>query len=227
MKKLIKVLVWLVAILVIIGGFLSLNVKGKPRDLGVRYAEKDYQNVIKKSQLTKDKAPQSGSVKDYKYVWSGKVNVGTTYTQEEITAWLNENRPSYFAFKNVQVKINNDGTIEAGANVDFKALSNYALTEDEKKYVPSFIPDSAPVYAKGVIYVQNNQVHIEPQSVVVGFIPVPSNLLKRENISYVENKIESLIPTIPNLYIETLKVENGKLIYKGTGPKSLTRIKNP
>jgi hypothetical protein len=223
-----KVKVWLIVVLILVAliGFVVYSFTAKARDLGVRYTEKDLQSMLKKAKMDFGKPPTSGSRSDYTYKWTGKVRANAVYTQEEITAWLNLDMPSYVPYKNVQIKLNKDGTIEASANINFKALEYY-LTPEERKYIPSFIPASAPVYGKLTGYVENNVVHLKPESVVIGVVPVPKNLLTESNVSYVERKIESLLSQIPNLYIETLKVQDGKIIYKGTEPAKLERIKNP
>ncbi|MGB9694641.1 MAG: hypothetical protein ACP5SB_01495 [Caldisericaceae bacterium] len=229
MKRSGKAVVWIVvvAVLFLIAGFVVFSFTGKAKDLGVRYTSKDFQNVSKKAGVIKDAIPVSGKRSDYTYNWSGKVNVNAVYSQEELTAWFDSNRPSYSPFKNVQIKINNDGTVEASANVDFKSIADYYLTPEERKYVPSFIPSAAPMYAKGTLSVTNNVVHLNPEKITIGLVPVPSNLLTPTNVSYLETKIESLIAETPNLYVETLKVQDGKIVYKGTGPKTLTRVKKP
>ena len=61
--------------------------------------------LIKKLNYIKDAAPTSGIEDDYTYVYGALTNVDVEFTSEELTAFFNENRPSYYALKNVQIKI--------------------------------------------------------------------------------------------------------------------------
>lgn len=221
-----RLLIFLI-IIVGIGYFVYNLYSGKPKDLGVRYTYDNYKTTLAKAKIKYGDNPTTGKYTDYIYKYSGKVQINTTYGQEEISAWFNYDKPSYYPIKNVQIKINQDGTMEASGNVNFVSAADFILTEEEKKYIPSFVPKEAPVYVKGTVFVKNNDVHLNPEKIVIGAISVPSKYLTKDNISYLESKIENLMRAVPNLYVEELYVKDGKVVYKGTGPTSLTIVKKP
>ena len=125
----------------------------KPNDLGIKSSGEAYTRAMNKLGVTKDKSPTSGTADSYTITYGAPHAVTTGLTSEEITSFLSENRPPYYAVKNVQVRINNDGTIEAAGNLDTNYVFNEMLNgqytkQDAQKELPmlGLIPSSVNVY---------------------------------------------------------------------------------
>lgn len=208
----------------------------KPYDLDVKSSKKDYESTMEKLQLTKDDAPRKGTLKDYKYIYGEPHAVDTSLNSKEITSFFNENRPEYYALKNVQVRINKDDTIEASAKLDVNYLFDNILDgnydrEDVKKALPmlDMLPEQVNIYLKFEGALSDNQLEsIDLQKVSVMGIPIPDKMINSsEAQSLIETTINSLMQKITaksGTYYEELRVEDGEIIFKGEVPSSITRI---
>ncbi len=203
----------LLVIILIIGytGFFpavsDLMGTNKPMDLGVSYSKQDYFNALSKAGFSLDNSAGLGP--DTRIVYEGEKNIDAEFTQEEVSAILSYDHADEFPVRDVQVKINNDGTMEASALVkldDYKGISlNNAV------YVKGKLELSAP-----------NHVSIkEVDKLVVGRVPVPAN---DEIIRKVEQGVNDKLNSIPGLYITSVEIEEGKGRIKGTIPASAKRI---
>ena len=212
-----------------------------PKDLGVRYTPADYASVVKKIGMQKDKAPTTGDIGDYKYVYSGSKNLDAMFTQEELTAWLNEGRPSYFALKNTQIRINKDNTVEVSGKVNFDTVK-YIIAKNipnvDWKKVPIPIPSKANVYVKsndpGAIVSaavssadEGKTPYIPGGSIIsanIGLIPVPISVLSNNNLSIIISTIKTIIEKdLPGVRIDKLEVLDGKIHFVGQIPEKMER----
>ncbi len=220
----------IILVLVLILGYLGL-VPGlswilganKPRDLGVKWTEEDAKSMSAK--MGRERATFSDDAPETSIRFEGSHKVDTLLTQEEITANM-ETRPyKYNPVKNFQGRINDDGSVEISGNLVTRNLRDYGkaakVPEDEAEMILdkiSFISDPA-FYAKGTFSVTDNQVDLDIDQATVGRIPVPVGMVPMDTV---ERFAEERIQNIPGLYIESYKVEDEKVRFKGTYPdKSL------
>ncbi|MDD3187078.1 MAG: hypothetical protein PHD02_01230 [Bacilli bacterium] len=205
------------------------------RSLGIKYSEADYVSILNKLNYIKDAVPTGESIDDYTYVYGATSKVNVEFTSEEITAFFNEDRPRYYAVKNVQIRINNDNTVEAVAsvNVDYflrELLNGEVTRSDIEKEIPALglVPDNLNLYIKFSGSVINNKVTASIDSATVQGIPVSSDYINSdEAISTVADGLNNMMATYnekTGSSFDSIKVEEGKVVFVGSVPTSLTRI---
>lgn len=207
----------------------------KPNDLGIKTSDQAYESAVQKLGYTKDKAPSIGAAQDYKYTYGSPKAADISLTSEEITSFLNVNRPPYYAIKNVQVRINPDNTVEAAASLDVPYVFNYILDgkynkDDAKKALPmlGLLPDKINVYSKFSGGVRNNRIEkMSIDKVSIMGIPIPGTLVNTTGAtSFVKSSIDNYIgkeTSKQNSRYDLLEVNNGNLVFKGQIPSSISR----
>lgn len=205
-----------------------------PKSLGVNYTQKDYKSMMSKLNYIKDAVPTGDSREEYNYVYGEVVPIEVEFTSEEITAFINENRPDYYAVKNVQVRINSDGSIEAtgSANVDYflnEILGGKYSREQIKKEIPAIglLPNNVNLYLSVGGNITDNKSNLNINSVAVQGITIPSNYVKsNEALNTVTEGLDNVISkynTNSGATFEKLAVQDQKIVFKGKVPKSLER----
>ncbi len=237
-KKHGGLIAFLIVIIVLLLGFVAVTflVPGLvlPVNLGVKSTQAGYLSAMSKFGYQKDEAPQTGKAEDYKYVYSGLHSADTALTSEELTSFSNENRSSYHAIKNVQILINEDGTIEVSGKLDTayvfeKVLNGDYTMEDAKRALPmlGLIPASVNLYGKIAGSVVNNHIEgLRVEKISVMGITIPNDLID-SNEYFIVDTLDGFIERTcekSGANVELMTVENGKLIVKGVLPSSLERI---
>jgi len=234
LKKLI-IFVAVIAIIVVGLGFALPGLLWT-RNLGVSYSQADYDSAVSKLKYIKDSAPTTGEESEYAYSYGAPVDVNTSFTSAEITAFFNINRPSYYAVKNVEVKINQDGSIEASGSVNV----DYVLTEilggkftrsDIVKKIPALgiLPSNVNIYLDFSGSVKDNIASISPSTVTVQGIPIPDNIVKSsDSIKALTDGLNSFIAKNnekTGSTVNDISAKNGEIVIDGKFPTSLTRTK--
>lgn len=246
MKKVLLALLLILILIPVILYFL-LNAS-KPRDLGIRYSEADRKSGRQKSQIkyekTQEKLPEAQAWQTF-----GKRDIDETFTQEEITAIMNNKIGAYFPYQNVQLKFNADGSGEISGALIKSRLPLYGATfaapQPAVEFAMKFLPENPVFYLKGRASLVNNEVAIfEPQAFEIGRIPMPLGVFlsaapklfpevyamdlgeMTSQLSKLENKraliisfINSRLSMIEGFYAEDAHFEEGKLVYQGTLPE--------
>jgi len=221
MKKLLLGLIFSAAIFAAAGWYLL-----KPKNLGANYSQKDLQQFTQKSGVTTSALPANAPA-GKTIIFSGSHPVDQSFSGPELTAALNNrhNDYAYFPFRNVQIRINSDGSVEGSGTINYQDAVNYLLTlgvsqkditEGAAKYK---IPNAnLPVYLKASGAIINNDSQVSLAAVTIANIPVPENLIK-EFQPAVNGLIESVIKSRqPSYHIEKLEVVNSQIHFKGTAP---------
>jgi len=246
--------VWLIILAIIILGVVSLFAimgyipglstlfgTNKPRDLGITYTKADFTSAHNKSAVTyatlPPDTPASASI-----TFSDSHAVETSWNSAEMTALLN-NRPwKYWPISNVQMKINNDGTVEMSGIIDSEKLEGYAAAIGVPTTVAdrtSLLPTSAAFYIKGTSSLNNNRVStFDITSAELGRMPISTNLLLSYNtirhayaddisneLSKYSGKkaaivdfINQKLDWISGFFAKSASFSNGKLQFDGTLP---------
>lgn len=204
------------------------------KSLGIKYTQKDYNSIMNKLNYTKDDAPTEDSKDLYNYVYGPATNVDTQFTSEELTAFFNENRPSYYPLKNVQIKINKDDTIEISAlvNIDYflnNVIGGKYTKEAIENKIPAFgiLPANVNIYVKFTGSVTKNISNVNVYSATVQGVAIPDKYYASASIgSTLSSSINDFIlksnaETGSNY--ENISVENGVLNFNGSVPSSLKR----
>lgn len=215
------------------GVYFFLPGLSKPVDLGVRSTREAYESAMKKLDITKDKSPASGTAEDYTITYGSPQEVDTTLSSEELTSFFNENRPPYYAVQNVQVRVNDDGSIEASATLDTSYVFNQMLggqysKQDAQSALPmlGLIPDKVNIYFKAAGGVDDNQVTgLSVDSVSVMGITIPSALID-DNMSFITSALDTYISSECSrvgAYIDSVEANNGNIDFLGSLPSSVER----
>lgn len=149
----------------------------KPRDLGIRFTEKDRVEGHAKSGIEYGTLPAKTSDK-LSIQRIGKHDVDTSWTSEQASALMN-NRPwKYWPYKNVQVKFNADGSAEISGGLNKAVVPSYAATIGIPKVAIEFamklLPPTPVFYLKMKASLKDNKVDVfEPQAFQLNRIPLP------------------------------------------------------
>ena len=181
-----------------VSGLMGTN---RPRDLGVRYTDADYESGLQKIPGHSVTNPEYMCV-TCDYVSEGSVPADATFTQEEFTAQVNTLNAEKGPVSDAQVRFNEDGTLETSAAV---ADSRF----------------SGPVYAKGRIADYSpRSVRVEVEDAEVGRIGMDD--ARRTEVSNLVNRfIGDFFTKNPGLSVEELGVESGGVKFKGTFPETM------
>ena len=231
MKKLFIVLVLLVLCGVGLLGMLGLvpglsSILGAgPKDLGIRYDENDSKAARVKSGGTEIIALPPGTSASEDFRLEGKKDARFTMDSKELTAHSN-NRPwKNYPVKNLQIKIHEDGSVEASAILLVSKAMPYAMAlgyseqqirDAMKQY--SLPPFEVPIYVMGKGLVVNDSVTVDAKTVKIGAIPLPGDIVTRAN-NEAESVLNDLIGKHSSAFhAEEVSFVGGKMTFVGQVP---------
>jgi hypothetical protein len=220
-------------VLLIIFGVIALAVIGAivvftmPKDLGVKYTKADLDSVnnkleIKYSSLAASNDPVS-SIKI-----SGKQPIDQQITESEMTALLNQPEKQWknYPVKNVQMKINADGSVEMTGKIIAGRFEAYSKATNMPDKYTSLVEDKAglvPVnpsfYYKGNYAVKNNKLEGEISELKVGPLTVPKDWTEN-NKDFINDFVADRLNSA-GMQVESATFTDGKLDIKGTIPESI------
>lgn len=228
MKKFLFIILILITLLAAAGWYLL-----QPKTLGVSYTQKDLEQAKQKVGVAFAPLPADQAATKTIIV-SGAHPVDQNFTSAELTAAANNrhNDYAYFPFRNVQIRVNQDGSVEGSGTINYQDAVNYlttlgvsadAIAEGTAKYK---IPNTnLPVYLKASGAITNNDSQINFAAASIANIAVPENLIK-EFQPAVNSLIESVIKSRqPSYNIAKLEVINGQVHFLGTAPDTEMALK--
>ena len=197
---------------------VELDVKETPDEMYNYYDEIGYVNNLKGDE------PKSGEL-----VFEGGIEIEHTFTQSEINSWIAawEGEWADLPFKNSQIRINSDGTVEASSLITVSTAESFAktlgYTDEEiskaKNYI-KFMPELLPLYAKGTAAITENNTMVEIQDFKIAGYTVPSTLY-----SGLSSILESLTERTRKLSdytdVASAIVTSEGVSFKGTVPASV------
>jgi len=224
--------------LLAVGGYLGfvpyvnkLFGSDKPRDLGIRFAPGDSLKAQEKIGIKLVALPKDTPVTE-SFKLKGKKPASYSMTSEELTAASN-NRPwVYYPLSAVQVKINQDSSVEVSGMLDTVKLINYAeaigfdLTKPREymnQYRLNF--QKLPFYLKGIGSVHDNKVALDLQSAEIGRFAIPIEVVGQAETPVV-SFIETFISKTPSFYAKRLEINSGKFIFEGSLPEEEATVNN-
>ena len=231
MKKLFVVLGVVVLLLVFglsllgIVPILSTVLGAGPKDLGIRFTQDDSSAARQISggteiiSLSKD----TGASEDFRL--EGKKNARFTMDSKELTAHSN-NRPwKNYPVKNLQIKIHEDGSIEASATLIISKAIPYAMglgysekqiKDAMQKY--SIPPFEVPFYVFGKGSVKNDSVSVNAGTVKIGAVTVPTGIVAQAN-KEAESVLNDVIrKNSQAFHAEEVSFDKGKMTFVGQVP---------
>jgi hypothetical protein len=173
----------------------------KPKDLGVRYTEADYQSGLAKM--------AGHSVKNAEYLCitcdytsKGSVPADGTFTQAEFTAQLNKMNSKKGPLKDIQVKFNADGSIETSGKITDPRLTT-------------------TVYVKGKIAsFSGKNVSLSIDKIEASQIALTGDQADQVE-GIVNGAVSDFFAKNPGLSVESLSIGDGTIKFKGTFPEEI------
>ena len=209
----------------------------KPRDLGIKYTQTDYDLAMQKNKVgisVINFAPSAQA----SLIWQGTNQVSNSWRAQEVMATINKNSSDwkFFPIKDVQLKINSDGSVEASGILSVDKLKGYAeatkISQGDINSISKILDDykiprnPVPFYIKGSLSVKNNNVNVEVPKLEIGRLPIPQSLYESAKSSFEGFAKQQLDGGgYGNLYIKSLDFNNGKMNFDGTLPAAVTVAK--
>jgi hypothetical protein len=224
-----------VLILILGGGYLLLK-NGKQRisqlafkqiDLGIDESSDiiyEYYEEIEFENGLAGEEPKSGEL-----VFEGGIEVDKTFTQEEINSWFSAWEESWTGtpFQNLQVKLHEDGSIEASSLISIQEAESIGKTlgyTDEQiesaKKVLKFVPDPLPMYGKGNVSITDNVVDIDFSTLKVANFSLPGEL-PQQVTSVIGDMVEQARYMSDDTDIQSAIVTSEGVKVSGTVPASV------
>lgn len=219
-----KFLIILGVILILAGSVIFYLLQ--PKTLGISYTAQDLESFKTKIKVAYEPLPADTPLRQTLVV-TGSHPVDEAFSSEELTA-IADNRHrayAYFPFQKVQIRINNNGSVEGSAMVNYQDAVNYLLSlgvssSDIEKGAKKFkVPKiNLPIYLKVAGKVENNVSNITVENAKIANIPVPGDLINQYGPG-LNDLVESVLKNRqPSYNIEKLEVAGGKVHFKGTSP---------
>lgn len=204
--------------------YLSNFIGPKPKDLEIKFTQKDFDNGFKKSGVKLDAINKKVDVKD-SLVLIGSHEVKDSFSSEEITAAAQKRKWVHWPFDQVQVRFNKDGSAEASGLIKINKLFSYlstlgVSTNDLQKAINKFkIPmTNLPFYIKATGSVKDNNVDCKILQFNLGRIPVPMNYITKYSPAANWFLEKNLLGNRPSYDIKSLTINNGQLLFDGKLP---------
>ena len=240
MKNFLKSLVitiFLLVVLIIGGlgylGFIPFVSKllgtSNPRDLGIKYSRADYDSYMVKSQAKIQMVSELPSAAPG-IIYSGSVEQQQSFTDEEITARINDSTWEYFPFKVMQMKFNTDGSLEFSALLQSGRIQgfissigglDYSSAElDKGMEILTSMGVNPAFYAKVTPVAEDNDWTVSAQSIELGRLPIPLDVVRAdESLTKLTNYVAGLIP---NLNVRSFSIEKGQMNLDATVPNEVS-----
>lgn len=183
-KILLGIILLVVIAAVLVLGFLgfipgvsALFGANKPRDLGVKYTEADLQEIRTKTQVKYLVLPDTQEPISTRQ-FSGSRAVTGDFSSAQLTATLNNQPWKLWPYKNVQLKLNGDGSGEISGVLVKNRVPAYAVSigvpQKASEMAMKFLPGDTVFYVKMKAALADNKVSLfEPERLEIGRLPVP------------------------------------------------------
>lgn len=237
--------------IVIIVGLVAggaLYLLGSPKNVDVKWTDKDFDSGLKKAKLSIQNMEAINALNlikgDFKTKGSNKVNA--IITSKEMSALVTKANQNSGPITDVKIRFLNNNELEHTYRISESAIEfiknkiilnrmavfrpyGSALAINSSSSLSDFLigyitnaANNKPVYSKGVLQrTSPNSIHIKIQTIKVGQVPLPEDIVKQVEM-YTESIVNNIISKENGFSIEELRIENGQLYYKGTLPAEIT-----
>ncbi len=202
----------------------------KPRDLGVRYTEKDMTTYLQKTGVVlKDfaTAPVNPENPSKKVVFADPVSVvGQRVTQEEATALANSANWAWMPLKNIQIRLSNN-TAEVSGNINTAHMEEFVrfiggvgYGEGDVHKAVSWgrkFAASAPIYAKLSLSIDNNRVSSSLQEIQIGRFNVAKDIANK----VIGTGLTNVVNNAANFDVVSGRLSPGFSTFTGTYPTTV------
>lgn len=251
-----KLFVALLVIVLIAGGLYGAAsiILGNGKGVDISFKDSDYTAALTKSKVNIANIEDINlmNIGNKAYTTKGTVKIEDSFTNAEMSALIDKANQNGGPIKNFRVKFlgNNQGEISfklTSTAVDFIKNNNLikntavivsfiappqysfaaiTVTDFVVKYL-SGIVNNKPIYAKGKLErTSANSLSLNIESISVGQVTLSADIVKRVQ-SATEDFVNTIISKENGFSIDELRIEDGKLYYKGTLPAEVqgTKIK--
>lgn len=234
-------LIIIMAGVLILAGFVpglsTLAGANKPRDLGIAYTGSDRANARMKSGLLYGSLPSGTKIED-SIKRTGSQPLSNSFTSEELTALMNDRPYKYWPFEEIQVKIDNDNSVEVSGRILGNLLPSYAKAEKIPMALlneyQSFAPADPVFYVRGKATLKENKIsEFKITRLEVGRLRIPVALARRIELSGLkattiadskgsakignaEELINNWLNTSSGLYAKEATFHDNQLFYDGS-----------
>ncbi len=243
MKKLLLFLLFIPVVLILgivlylgylgfIPGLSTIMKTDRPRDLGISYTEADFTKYNEKVGATVkplDETKNPGK----NFVFSEPKELDVTLTAEECSARLNYAKWKYMPVTNLQVKFNDDSSLEVSGNLivenipQLLSASGYKISNEQLNNLIGKI-DGLPInptfYAKAKPQVANNKATVAIESLEVGKLSIDPN--KYDGNELATELVNQIFTTVDGFEAESITFSNQGMKFKGQAPTIIESLSN-
>ncbi len=164
-----------------IPGLSNILGANKAKDLGIKSTKADWNSAIKKDKISYSVLP--ASTPDGQSIQrTGKQEINTSWTNAEMTAYMNYLPWKNWPYKNVQFKANSDGSVEISGNLIKERLSGYGaavnIPSQITNYASKYLPADPAFYIKGKSAMSDNKLtSFDLQAISINKISLPVNMI--------------------------------------------------
>lgn len=211
-------------------GLSTLLGANKPRDLGVKYTEADFESYKQKTGIEFSDfatAPTNPDNPSKKIVFANPKTVkDLQLTQEELTAAINMSGWLWMPIKNAQVRLG-DGTVEVSGNLNVQYIDEFTKFIGGVGYSESDVAsavswgskfaNNAAIYFKVDANVVNDSLSLDLDKIKIGRFSVPMDIADRVLTTGTSNAIINA----DNLVATSAQPVSGALLFSGTYPTTI------
>ncbi|MGV8171766.1 MAG: hypothetical protein ACP5OA_03685 [Candidatus Woesearchaeota archaeon] len=214
-----------IIILIIVGAVIAVTM---PKSLGVKYTKADMDSVNTKLGIAYTTLSASDNPASSLKI-SGAKTLDAEITESELTALLNQPSSQWknYPISDVQVKINDDGSVEMTGKILVKRFEEYSeATNMPDKYKSladenaKLVPVNPSFYYKGNYEIKDGKLEGNVEELKVGPLTVPKDWTDNNKdfiTGFVENRINSA-----GMQVENANFDGGKLNIQGIVPESIS-----
>ena len=230
MKKFMKIMLWVLLIVVLIGvwvlgyfglvpGISAIFGSDQPRDLGVESGPEDFASVQAKlgQEIVEPGADPRAQLE------AALANpVNTSITQEEYSEHVMQVHP----VSDVQVRFDGD-TFAVSGKIDKSRIPGFIETlgftdvdsSEVLDAVNTYLPGDAIFYMTGTALAENDAVTLSLTNAEIGRFGIDP----AEAEPYVAGYLEMVADAIPAFNMESITIRDGEMHFSGTAPAELPR----
>lgn len=199
----------------------------KVKDLGITYSDQDLVVADQKRGSKAETFLISNDEPKETLNYVGKVSVNSNHNSAEVTAIFNRWAKNwrYFPLSEIQVKINENGTIEVAARLLLGRIAGYAEAMGrEPKETESLLIKlnsfkvNPVIYLKGTAVVIDNELTLEIRRLEIGRLPIPLAMFGKKTEEITQIIQEDWINSVPGCILQSVGLRNSLVFIKGSYP---------
>jgi len=216
-------------------GLSALVGADRPRDLGAQHSPTDREHFLSKSgiRFEPEVPPSDRPVPVQPSAPAHETDgldeprwIDTSFTQEELSAVLNQDAPGWLPLRDMQLRLSDD-TVEVSGLLEthkvpglLKKLRREGTSEADLARISDYVdilPSLVPVYVKVSGAVRGSQLDVALQEVEVGRLRLPVDMLAER----MPTNIRETIRRTDHFAIESAIPQDGSIAFSGILPPTI------